>query len=238
MQMKLFQRTTVTPLALALAIGAVGSVMRTSFAQTLDGAAPGVASSSKARPELVEHYPRYVVQRGDVLAISFPLSPELDQTVTVQPDGYINLRNADGAHVQGLTVKQVVEALTKVYLPVLNNPIINVDLKDFQKPMFTVTGQVGKPGRYELRSNITVSEAIAVAGGLQSTAKSQVFLFHRVSSGWYKVEKINLDDLMHGKVEEDAEIKPDDMIIVPESAITKFKKYVPYSISGGTYVAP
>jgi hypothetical protein len=43
---------------------------------------------------------------------------------------------------------------------------------------------------------------------------------------------------MHGKVEEDAEIKPGDMIIVPESAITKFKKYVPYSVTGGTYVAP
>jgi protein involved in polysaccharide export with SLBB domain len=107
MLIKLFQRTTVTPLALALAIGAAGSVTRTSFAQTLNGTAPDAASSSKAGPQLVEHYPRYVIQRGDVLAISFPLSPELNQTVTVQPDGYINLRDADGAHVQGLTVKQV-----------------------------------------------------------------------------------------------------------------------------------
>jgi polysaccharide biosynthesis/export protein len=189
-------------------------------------------------PQLQQRFPRYVIQRQDVLLISFPLSPELNQTVTVQPDGYINLQNGGSAHVQGLTVPQTVTAVKDAYTGVLNNPIVNVDLQDFQKPFFTVTGQVGKPGQYELRSDITVTEAIAVAGGLQSTAKTQIFLFHRTSSDWFQVEKLNLKDILNGKnVKEDAFIRPGDMVFVPESNITKFRKYVPYSLNAGSYLA-
>jgi len=71
------------------------------------------------------------------------------------------------------------------------------------------------------------------------TAKTQqVFLFHRSSNDWFKVEKINLRDIMNGKkVNEDAFIEPGDMVFVPESAITKFRKYVPYSANAGSYLS-
>jgi polysaccharide export outer membrane protein len=191
------------------------------------------------QPQLEQRYPRYVIQRQDVLLLSFPLSPEMNQTVTVQPDGYINLQSAGSMHVQGMTVPDVGAAVKQAYAGVLNNPIVTVDLQDFQKPFFTVTGQVGKPGQYELRSDITVAEAVAVAGGLMSTAKTQqVFLFHRSSNDWFKVEKINLKDILNGKnVNEDAFIKPGDMVYVPESTITKFRKYVPYSVNAGSYLS-
>jgi polysaccharide biosynthesis/export protein len=188
-------------------------------------------------PQLQQRYPRYVIQREDVLLISFPLSPELNQTVTVQPDGYINLQGTGSLHVQGMTVPLIVEALKKAYTGILHDPIINVDLEDFQKPFFTVTGQVGKPGQYELRSDITVAEAVAVAGGLAPTAKTQIFLFHRTSNDWFQVEKLNLKDVLNGKkANEDAAIRPGDMVFVPEKFITNFKKYVPYSINAGTYL--
>ena len=200
---------------------------------------PRVEFATPSGPQLEQRYPRYVIQRQDVLLLSFPLSPELNQTVTVQPDGYINLQNAGSVHVQGMTVPDVVVAVKQAYIGVLNNPIVMVDLQDFQKPFFTVTGQVGKPGQYELRSDITVAEAVAVAGGMTPTAKTQqVFLFHRSSNDWFKVEKINLRDIMNGKkVNEDAFIEPGDMVFVPESAITKFRKYVPYSANAGSYLS-
>jgi polysaccharide export outer membrane protein len=193
---------------------------------------------SASRPELAERNPRYVIQRQDELLLSFPFTPELNQTVTVQPDGYINLQNGRSVHVQGLSVPGVVDAIKTAYAGTLHNPIVNVDLKDFQKPFFTVSGQVGKPGQYELRADITVAEAIAVAGGLAPTAKSQIFLFHRTSEQWFEVKKVNLKDVMHGKnVNEDATLKPGDMIFVPESFITSFRKYVPYSLNAGTYLS-
>jgi polysaccharide biosynthesis/export protein len=195
--------------------------------------------SHTSDPQLQQRYPRYKVQRQDVLLLSFPLSPELNQTVTVQPDGYIGLQNAGSLHVGGMTVPELEAAVKKAYVGILRDPIINVDLEDFQKPLFTVSGQVGKPGQYELRAPTTVAEAIAVAGGLQPTAKTQVFLFHRTSSDWFQVEKLNLKDVLNGKnTNEDATIEPGDMVFVPESFITKFKKYVPYTVNAGTYLQP
>ena len=190
-------------------------------------------------PELEQRYPRYAIQSQDVLLLSFPLTPELNQTVTVQPDGYINLENAGSLHVQGLTVPELADALKKAYAGTLHDPIIDVDLKDFQKPFFTVSGQVGKPGQYDLRADITVAEALAVAGGMAPTAKTQIFLFHRTSNDWFEVKKLNMKDVLNGKnANEDPTIQPGDMIYVPEKFIANFKKYVPYSINAGTYLQP
>lgn len=176
--------------------------------------------------------PRYRICRDDVLSVSFPLSPELNQKVTVQPDGFISLEGAGSIHVEGLTVPGVVEAIKEAYSGTLHDPIVNVDLADFQKPFFTVMGQVGKPGQYDLRYDITVTQAIAVAGGFEPTAKSQVFLYRAVSSNWAEVRELKLKDILHGKnVSEDVHLRPGDMIFVPESKIATFKKYVPYSLA-------
>ena len=194
--------------------------------------------SPATAPTLEERHPRYILQREDVIALTFPLSPELNQTVTVQPDGYISLQNVGSLYAQGLTAPELVLAIKKAYTGVLHDPIVDVDITDFQKPFFTVSGQVGKPGQYELRSDITISEALAVAGGMtMQTAKSQVFLFHRTSEDWFEVKKVNLSDVLRGKnLNEDAIVRPGDMIYVPENFITKFRKYVPYALSAGTYL--
>jgi polysaccharide export outer membrane protein len=169
--------------------------------------------------------------------VSFPLSPELDQDVIVQPDGYITLKNIGSVYIQGMTVPEIVETLKRAYSKILHDPIIDVDLTDFQKPYFMVSGQVGKPGQYDLRQDITVSQAIAVAGGFLPTAKTQVFVYHRVSAGWVEVKKLSLKDLLNGKnVNEDVQMQPGDMIFVPEKFITNFRKYVPYSL--GLYLQP
>ncbi|MGA8406846.1 MAG: polysaccharide biosynthesis/export family protein [Candidatus Acidiferrales bacterium] len=195
-------------------------------------APPGSNSGqSDDRPALEQRNPRYRIMRDDMLNLSFPLSPELNQTVTVQPDGYITLVNVGSLFVQGMTVPEITQAIEKAYAKILHDPIINVDLKDFQKPFFVVSGQVAKPGQYDLRYDTTASEAIAVAGGLMPTAKTQVLIFHRVSSGWMEVKKFNLKDILNGKhVNEDAVLQPGDMIFVPEKFITNFRKYVPYSL--------
>jgi polysaccharide biosynthesis/export protein len=191
----------------------------------------------KDRPQLQHRNPRYQVMRDDVIQVSFPLSPELNQTVTIQPDGYVNLQNAGSVYIQGMTVPEIVGAVKKAYAQILHDPIVDVDLKDFQRPSFLVQGQVGKPGRFDLREDTTVSEAIAVAGGFLPTAKTQVFLYHRISAGWVEVKKLNLKDLLNGKnVNEDVQMQAGDMIFVPEKFITNFRKYVPYNL--GVYANP
>jgi polysaccharide biosynthesis/export protein len=213
------------------------------------GAIPGPRTSADAtssspehsnsdQPALQKRNPRYQVHADDVMALTFPLSPEFDQpNVMVQPDGYINLQGADSVYVQGLSAPEIAQVLKKAYAGTLHDPIISVDLVDFQKPYFLASGQVGKPGQYDLRHETTVSEGIAIAGGLVPTAKTQVFLFHRVSTNWVEVKKLNLNDLLRGKnANEDAYLSPGDSIFVPEKFITKFRKYIPYGI--GTSISP
>lgn len=201
--------------------------------QAVNASGPGQTDGN--RPVLQHRNPRYLVQGEDVLVINFPLSPEFNQTVAIQPDGYITLASAGDLYIQGMTVPEVVEALRKAYAKILHDPIINVDLKDFQKPFFVVGGQVGKPGQFALRYNTTVAEAIAIAGGLTPTAKTQAFLYRRASSDWFEVKELKLKDVMRGKkLNEDVRLQTGDMIIIPENFISKFRKYVPYSFNFGT----
>jgi polysaccharide export outer membrane protein len=193
---------------------------------------------STSGPRLQERHPRYLLQPQDVLLLSFPLSPELNQTVTVQPDGYLNLQNVGSIYAKGLTTPELVAALKQAYAGVLHDPIINVDIQDFRKPFFTVSGQVAKPGQYELRSDITVAEALAVAGGMtMTTAKTQIFLFHRTPDNMFEVKKVNMKEILSGKnVNEDPAIQAGDMIYVPEKFIANFRKYVPYTVNAGSYL--
>jgi polysaccharide biosynthesis/export protein len=240
-------RTKVLRLGLALAVLGVPAM---AWAQTQQVATTPVAASASPQASVRddrqtdangrdphERHPRYQVQCEDIIALSFPLSPEFDQTVTIQPDGYISLTGTTSLYIQGMTVPEVVEAVKKAYAKTLHDPIVQVDLQDFQRPFFTVSGQVGKPGQYELRHDTTVAEAIGVAGGFSPSAKTQIFLFHRVSTGWFEVKKLNMNDVLSGKnINEDPTLGAGDMVFVPEKFITKFRKYIPYYV--GTSISP
>jgi polysaccharide export outer membrane protein len=209
-----------------------------SSTRTALAAAParGTASSDQ-QPMPMQRNPRYKIQRDDVLNIYFALSPELNQMVTVQPDGYVTLQNTGSIYVQGMTIPDLVDAVKKAYVNILHNPIVDVDLKDFQKPYFVVLGQVSKPGQYDLRYDMTVTEAIAVAGGFAPTAKTQVFLYRRDGPMWVEAKELKLKDILHGKnVTEDVSMRPGDMIFVPEKTITNIRKYLPYYV--GTSISP
>lgn len=193
--------------------------------------AAGPAAADDDRPQVTQRYPRYRINRSDILILSFPLSPEFNQTITVQPDGYVTLQGAGSICILGMTVPETGEAIKRAYAKILHEPIIDVDLKDFQKAYFIVTGQVTKPGQYDLRYDLTAAEAIAVAGGFLPTAKTRVYLYHRSTDGWVQARELKLKDFLHGKnVQEDVQIHPGDMIFVPEKTITKIRKYIPYGV--------
>jgi polysaccharide export outer membrane protein len=161
--------------------------------------------------------------------LDFPFSPEFNQTTTVQPDGYISLLGLGDLHVEGQTIPELTQSLRVAYAKILHEPVITVVLKDFDRPSFSAFGQVGKPGKYDLRGDITVTQAIAIAGGLSDMAKhSQVLLFRRVSSDWYGVRKINVKQLLRGEnLDEDLHLQPGDMLFVPKNTIAKIKPFIP-----------
>ncbi len=205
-----------------------------------DQAAAAQAVESSGRPVASQRNPRYRINRDDVLSLTFPLSPEFNQPkVMVQPDGYVTLQGAGSIFIQSLTLPEAVEAVKRAYSKTLHEPIVDIDLIDFQRPYFVVLGQVGKPGQYDLRYDMTVTEAVAVAGGFAATAKTQVYLYRRMATGWQEAKELKLNDILHGKnVTEDAEMHPGDMIFVPEKTITKIRKYIPYGVGTSVSTSP
>jgi polysaccharide export outer membrane protein len=219
---------------LGLAVGQEHMVAAASTANVSDGST--AAPADKSFPE---RFPRYKLQTGDTFDISFELNPEFNQTVTVQPDGYISLRGIGDLQVKDQTVPELKETLRSAYSKILNDPLISVVPKDFQKAYFIADGQVGRPGKYELRGDTTLTQAVAMAGGFLDTAKhSQVLLFRKASEGWYSAKIFNVKKMeAKGDLHEDPQLRPGDMLFVPKNSFSKFKAFLPTS-SLGTYIRP
>jgi polysaccharide export outer membrane protein len=189
----------------------------------------------KLHPQLeTQRYPRYELRAEDVLDITFEFTPEFNQTVTIQPDGYISLREVGDVHVAGRSVPEVAEVVRSAYGKILQNPSMAIVLKDFEKPYFTAGGAVGRPGKYELRGDTTVVEAINIAGGFNDSAKhSQVVLYHHVSRDWMEGKLLDVKKMLKDKnLSEDLHLQAGDMIFVPQSTISKIRKFVPVPSMG------
>jgi polysaccharide biosynthesis/export protein len=207
--------------------------------QSTTDAKPALEESDP-RPQLHERNPRYRIQASDLLELTFRFTPEFNQDVLVEPDGYIQVRGlTNDVLAHGRTVAELTDALQKAYSSILQDPDITVLLKDFEKPYFIAGGFVGKPGKYDLRGATTAMQAIEIAGGFAEGAKnSQVVLFRRYSDDWVETKTLNLKEIIKGKkLNEDAVLRPGDMLFVPKSTFAKIDKYLPRT-SLGTYFSP
>lgn len=221
----------------ALSLGAA-----TGFAQNQVTPAPSVAAQETENPpQKPNPNPgfrtrgwRYTIQPSDQLDVNFTLTPEFNQSVTVQPDGYVTLRGAGDVMAMGKTLPQLTDAIRQAYSATLKDPIIFVNPIKFENPAITVGGQVSKPGRFDWQDQTTVSQAIAMAGGFNDNAKhSQVLLFRRVSDEWAQARIINIKDMMKKRdLHEDPVLQPGDMLYVPKNTISKIKPFIPLPTVG------
>ena len=199
-------------------------------------------NSSKSgiqEPAFQERYPRYRLRPGDVMELTFPFTPEFNQSVSVQPDGFINLQGAGDLRVEGKTTAEVVDAMRAAYVSTLRNPAINVKLAQFEKPYFVVGGEVTHPGKYDFTGDTTVTQALAIAGGFTEKAKRrEVLLFRRVSDEWAEVKKIDVNRMVDKRVlVEDLHLRPGDMLLISKSQISKITRFIPIP-SLGMYFNP
>ncbi len=196
---------------------------------------PASTVTGSPAPGFSERHSRYQMQPSDTFDISFEYTPELNQTVTIQPDGFITLRSVGDVNVRDLTVPQATEKITQAYSKILTKPNVTILLKDFQKPYFIADGQVRSPGKYELRGDTTLVQALAMAGGFQSVyAKhSQVILFRRVDNNWAQARVIDVKHMQATHdLSEDVMLRPGDLLFVPKNAMSKVQQWMPiYSVN-------
>jgi polysaccharide biosynthesis/export protein len=208
--------------AAALLVLALGAALR--LAAPLAAAPENPAT---AEPGFADRQPRYRIEPGDVLSFEFRFTPEYNQTVKVQPDGYVSLSGTEDLQVGGLSVEQVRLAAVDAFRGQLHEPSIKVGLEEFSAPRFIVGGEVRAPGRYELKGGVMLSEAIQIAGGLDASARpEQVLLFRRASQGWMESRQIDFNKILQSGLKEDVRLRAGDMVFIPRSKLGKVNRFL------------
>jgi len=216
-------------------LGCVFAFAQANQAPAAGGATQQTAPLGPPQPAhdfgFAQRHPRYTIRSGDVFEVMFEFTPDFNQTVTVQPDGYVSLRNIGDVYVAGQTIPDLTNSLRNSYSKILNAPMVSVVLKDFEKPYFIADGQVGHPGKYDLRGDTTVVQAVAMAGGFLPSAKhSTVVLFRRVSDDLVQSKLIDVKKMQRDhNLSEDVHLQPGDMVFVPKNRLSKIQPFIPTS---------
>lgn len=171
---------------------------------------------------------RYRLQPGDVLEVQYRYTPEFNQTVTVQPDGYVSLEIGGDLKVAGFTIEETRQAILRQANKRLHDPIATIVLKEFQKPYFVVSGEVTQPGKIEMRERVTALQGIMLAGGMKESAKSsRVVIFRQINSDMAEVKVLNLKDIRRtSDLENDLTLQAGDIVYVPRDKLSKVERFM------------
>jgi len=213
-------KSSVFSIALAFALASASPAVAEQDGQatvvTPHVAQPLAATTSASDP--TEPDVRYRLRRGDVIELNFPFVAAFNQTIAVQPDGYVTLRGLRTIRVDGMTVPELSDTLHAEYASILRDPVLTIELKDFDKPYFVVAGEVERPGKYDLRGETTVTQAVAVAGGLRERAKeSQVVVVRRLPGGNVETTPLDLKQVLKGGASNpDVRLQAGDLVFIPK----------------------
>lgn len=139
------------------------------------------------------------------------------KNIVVPPSGRVSLSLIPGGvFVNGKTVDEVAEIITKKYDEYIIEPQVTVSLEKASSYRYSVIGDVGQPGIRLMSHRMTVSEAIAEAGGVLNTgSKSKIVVLRRQSTGVLAQIPVNLDSIYKGKAADNVFLVPGDQIVVP-----------------------
>jgi polysaccharide biosynthesis/export protein len=182
---------------------------------------------------------RYRLVPGDVLDISYRYTPEFNQSVTVQPDGFVGLVIVGDVKVGGSTVEEARQKIYEKALVRLKDPEITLLLKEFQRPYFVVSGEVATGGKFEMRERVTALQAVMIAGGFKDSAKSsQVVVFRKLNDDVAEVRTLNLGKLKKtSDLENDLTLQSGDIVYIPRNTFSKIERFMRLS-SVGSLLAP
>jgi protein involved in polysaccharide export with SLBB domain len=194
----------------------------------------GCASTNKAMPlhaTPIVYKPGqevYVLQPGDNLDVKFYYNPELNENVTIRPDGKISLQIIDEIPAAGLSPAQLDESLTKAYSNQLKQPKITVIVKSFGGQRIYVGGEVKSPQVLTVIGQIDALQAIFNTGGFTNDAKlSSVMIISKGKDNKPTARKVDLKRVLSGEAAgEDFMLKPFDMVYVPKTELAQADEFM------------
>ena len=198
-----------------------GFLSRTLFATVIFTLVSGCAAQL-ARPDyaaLARSDPRrhhYVIGVADVVSVGVWKDPTLTAEGPVDPDGTLTVPLVGQVHVAGQTVEQVRQTVTARLAAYVKDPVVDVAVKEVNSYRFTVAGKVEHPGMFSPRYFVTVSEAIAMAGGPNRYASPSDIVVVRNEAGRPVRIPVDYDAILSGTdPEQDIAVLSGDTVLVP-----------------------
>jgi polysaccharide export outer membrane protein len=211
--------------ALFVSLAACGSAL-----QRTPPAGPRVATriAPPADATIPVAAPEYRIQVGDQLEIKFFYSPELNEQVTVRPDGRIALQLIPEMMAAELTVATLTAQLTERYAADLKEPRLTVFVREFGSQRVFVDGEVGRPGIVPLLGQMTALQAISQAGGMKDTARTtEVIVIRRSAANAPFAFRLDLKNARNGRdLAQDVGLAPLDIVFVPRSRVANVNSWL------------
>jgi polysaccharide biosynthesis/export protein len=151
----------------------------------------------------------------DILDISVWKNPELSRTVPVRPDGKVSLPLVNDIQAAGLTPATLREQVTERLAEFIPAPEVSVMVREVHSRKVAVVGAVKTPGRFELKSPMTVLEVIALAQGFTDFASRDRIVVLRQTGTTTTRVPFNYRKIAEGVDQENFFVKPGDVVVVP-----------------------
>jgi polysaccharide export outer membrane protein len=160
--------------------------------------------------------PNYSIAPEDVLTIDVWKEPEISRTVPVRRDGKISLPLLNDLQAAGLTPTQLSLEIVEKLRATIVHPQVTVIVAQTSSLRIYILGQVTRGGAYPLVPDMTVMQALSIAGGFTPYANVKKIQVMRKENGAEKIFAVNYKEVISGrKTEQNLHLKAGDTIVVP-----------------------
>ena len=163
----------------------------------------------------------YRVGVDDTLTVNVWRNPELTVTVPVRPDGKISMPLIGDVTAAGSTPEEVSADISKRLQSYVRDPNVTIMVTGLQSHEYLtrlrITGAVNTPSSLNYRQGMTVLDAILAAGSVNDFSAPNNTKLYRKIEGKARVINIRLGDILYeGRLETNIDLRPGDIITVPE----------------------
>jgi polysaccharide export outer membrane protein len=195
----------------------------------------GTAQSPVATPQTAPSQrqyssPDYIVGPQDILMITVYGEADISRRYSVDSDGTIDFPWIGRVPANGMTLRQIEDVLVKRLAGgYLVSPQVSVEVAEFRSHSVFIAGEVRAPGAYPIKGNMTIVEALALAGPTQNASNEVIIVRSKENRdrsgpalpGDRSVEttRVNIKDLQSGKVSQNVQLRDGDTIFVPKAEV-------------------
>ena len=191
-----------------------------------------IAEEAAINPYYNNFFNTYRLGPEDIISVEvFNQERYSRKGITVPPSGRVSLSLIPGGvFVNGKTVDEVAEMIKKKYDEYIIEPQVTVSLDKASSYRYSVMGDVLQPGIRLMNHRMTVTEAIAEAGGVLGTGdKSRVIVLRRQADGMLATIPVNVSAIYKGKTPDTTYLVPGDQIVVPGNKLKKIQQILGFA---------